>query len=138
MPGLQPSTERVTLAPVGAADVLFVVDESGSMGGEQAKLAANFQSFIQNLNRFNQERVADQLEPFEFHIAVTTTSVSYNPTLAATCKSNCGGGTAGTLVCCDGSGQPSTRAKTCDNDAQCGATETCTRARRRAAMPGTW
>src|SRR5512147_826331 len=76
---IQPATERVTLSDVSSADVLFVVDESGSMEGEQAALATAFAAFIANLNQYNGDRVLAGLQPFDFHIAVTTTSMKYNP-----------------------------------------------------------
>ncbi|MGZ3768085.1 MAG: hypothetical protein ACXVCP_13255 [Bdellovibrio sp.] len=44
-------------------DVLWVVDNSGSMKTSQQNLASNFQAFI---NRFNQKN-------FDFHMSVTTT-----------------------------------------------------------------
>jgi hypothetical protein len=50
-------------APV---DILFVVDNSGSMGDEQASLAANLSSFM----KFADKNFID------YHIAVTTTDVS--------------------------------------------------------------
>jgi hypothetical protein len=122
---IQPATERVTLSDISAADVLFVVDDSGSMRGEQQKLAANFQSFIQNLNTFNNARVANLTEPFDFHIAVTTTSVSWNPALNATCRTDCGAA-AGSPVCCGNtSGAPEVQPKRCAVNGDCGATETC-------------
>src|SRR5690242_2314642 len=68
---VQPGTERVTLSNLSTADVLFVVDDSGSMGAEQTKLAQNFSRFISNLDSTNTARVAKGLEPIDFHIAVT-------------------------------------------------------------------
>ena len=50
---IQPGTERFTLSSVSTADVLFVVDDSGSMAGEQARLADGFERFIQNLTSTN-------------------------------------------------------------------------------------
>ncbi len=46
-------------------DILFVIDNSGSMGEEQANLAANFQAFIQKLE--------DPDVQANYRIAVTTT-----------------------------------------------------------------
>ncbi|MEW6431925.1 MAG: hypothetical protein AB1730_10500 [Myxococcota bacterium] len=51
--------------PVRQVDILWVVDSSGSMAPKQARLAANFQGFI------NQLVSADP--PIDFHIAVTST-----------------------------------------------------------------
>jgi hypothetical protein len=98
------ATKRVTLSSISTADVLFVVDDSGSMGGEQSKLGQNFQAFIENLDKTNQERVANSLEPIDFHVAVTTTSVFYNKPAAAYCHAGCPGVTDGSLVCCKSSG----------------------------------
>lgn len=46
-------------------DVLFVVDDSGSMDEEQSNLASNFQSFIAGAQTWNND----------YHIAVTTTDL---------------------------------------------------------------
>ena len=58
-----------TLVVPGAAktDILFVVDDSGSMAGAQANLQANFQAFVDRL-------VASPVRN-DFQIGVTTTSV---------------------------------------------------------------
>jgi hypothetical protein len=109
---IQPGTKRVTLSGVSSADVLFVVDESGSMAGEQEKLASNFSSFIGNLDATNAARAAAGLQPFDFHIAVTTTSVFWNPQTTNTCSSTCSGA-AGQLVCCKTDGTPARRPKAC-------------------------
>ncbi len=50
---------------VRQVDILWVVDSSGSMAPKQARLAANFQGFINQLVSAN--------PPIDFHIAVTTT-----------------------------------------------------------------
>ncbi len=44
-------------------DILWVIDNSGSMKTSQENLASNFQSFISRFNQYN----------FDFHMAVTTT-----------------------------------------------------------------
>jgi len=75
---IQPGVKQVKLADVSAADILFVVDDSGSMDPKQQALAQNFDVFIQDLNAFNQSRVDRGLDPFEFHIAITTSSVFRN------------------------------------------------------------
>lgn len=51
--------------PVRKVDILWVVDSSGSMAPKQARLAANFQGFINQLVTAN--------PPIDFHIAVTST-----------------------------------------------------------------
>ena len=56
-------TEPVALEINRNVDVLFVVDNSGSMGEEQAKLAANFSRFVERLEELDAN----------YRIAVTTT-----------------------------------------------------------------
>lgn len=51
--------------PVRQVDILWVVDSSGSMAPKQARLAANFQGFINQLVSAN--------PPIDFHIAVVST-----------------------------------------------------------------
>ena len=96
---VQPGAARVTLSDIKTADVLFVVDDSGSMQGEQQKLKDNFQTFITNLDSFNKARTAEGVDAIEFHIAVTTTSVFLNNQSAALCRDDCPGG-SGASVCC--------------------------------------
>jgi hypothetical protein len=103
---IQPGTKRVTLSDVSTADILFVVDDSGSMAGEQASLANNFGTFLGVLNTANEDRVANGLDAIDFHIAVTTTSVflDFPPTLGATCRNDCSGVSGS--ACCLTNGQP--------------------------------
>jgi hypothetical protein len=111
---VQPGNERVTLSDLSSADILFVVDDSGSMAAEQAKLAANFSVFIDNLDRTNAERAAAGLSPIDFHIAVTTTSVFWNPefgsSFAYTCQAGVCRNSSGDQLVVDG--QPIT----CDRE----------------------
>ncbi|HET6921952.1 MAG TPA: hypothetical protein VFI16_02275 [Anaeromyxobacteraceae bacterium] len=72
---IQPGSRQVRLDDVSVADVLFVVDDSGSMAGEQQNLSRNFGAFIFALAKENRARVASDLKPLEFHLAVTTSSV---------------------------------------------------------------
>ena len=58
----------VDIAPLRSVDILFVVDNSGSMAAEQANLAANLAPMIALLE---QEEVSA-----DYRIAVTTTDVS--------------------------------------------------------------
>ncbi len=109
---IQPGSRRVTLSDISSADVLFVVDDSGSMGGEQAKLATNFNSFITSLDGANDARAAAGLEPIDFHIAVTTTSVFLNLPTTQTCRSDCPGA-AGALVCCTSGNTPALQPRAC-------------------------
>jgi hypothetical protein len=120
---LQPGSERVTLSSVSTADVLFVVDDSGSMGPRQALLAGAFNSFINNLDQANAARVGAGLEPFDFHLAVTSTSVFWNYTTGTVCSSTCPGA-AGSLVCCQGTA-PRKAPKACTSNADCAAPSTC-------------
>ena len=101
---IEPGNERVTLSDINTADVLFVVDDSGSMGGKQTKLADNFSSFIGNLGTYNSNRQAAGQTPVDFHVAVTSTSIFYNAPTLAYCRSDCPGVPAGTDVCCNTSG----------------------------------
>lgn len=127
---IQPGTERVQLSDLSTADVLFVVDDSGSMGGEQEKLAQNFAAFIANLDLTNKSRRSAGLEPIDFHVAVTTTSVFHNgqTSNSTTCSSACPGATSGALVCCETTtaGQaPVKVADRCASSAECGAGLEC-------------
>ncbi len=72
---IQPGSRQVRLDDVSVADVLFVVDDSGSMAGEQQNLSRNFGAFIFALAKANRARVASDLQPLEFHLALTTSSV---------------------------------------------------------------
>ena len=123
---IQPGPERVQLSNLSTADVLFVVDDSGSMGGEQEKLAQNFAAFIANLDQTNLTRRTAGLEPIDFHVAVTTTSVFHNgATAATTCRSDCPGA-AGSLVCCETTSTgdaPVKVAKRCAASSECGGLE---------------
>lgn len=54
-------------------DIVFVVDDSGSMGEEQANLAANFPKFVSVLDQTK----ASSGAPIDYRVAVTTTGKSY-------------------------------------------------------------
>ena len=110
---IQPGSERVTLSNMTTADVLFVVDDSGSMGGKQQKLADNFSAFIDNLDATNVTRRTGGLTPFDFHVAITTSSVFYNPITTSQCRDDCPGG-GGELLCCNSAGSaPALTVQTC-------------------------
>lgn len=122
---IQPGTERVTLSDISTADILFVVDDSGSMGLKQKKVARSFKAFIDSLKANNVARVAARLEPIDFHIAITTTSVFSNLQTTATCSTSCGGA-AGQQVCCDSvSSRPLQVARGCTTAADCTAGNSC-------------
>jgi hypothetical protein len=54
-------------------DIVFVVDNSGSMGEEQANLAVNFPKFVSVLDQTKASNGA----PIDYRVAVTTTGKSY-------------------------------------------------------------
>lgn len=64
------------------ADILMVVDDSGSMGDKQASLASNFASFIQYPVSAN----------VDYHIAVTTTTWVCEPQEGLSCQPVARGG----------------------------------------------
>lgn len=73
--------ERLVEAPAGptrALDVLFVIDDSGSMAGEQALLAAS-------MARFASALIAAPGGPLDLHVAVTSTDVGTAPFESARC-----------------------------------------------------
>jgi hypothetical protein len=72
---LQPGSTQVRLAGQSSADILFVVDDSPSMDPKQAGLAASFGDFISRMVQTNTDRVTLGLQPLDFHIAITTSSV---------------------------------------------------------------
>jgi hypothetical protein len=129
---------RVPLSNISTADVLFVVDDSGSMKGEQEALGQGFKAFIDNLDATNRTRVTLGQLPIDFHIAVTTTSVFYNseiPSKSVVCRSDCP--TASGNVCCEMTSSPAGQTPTrpylgpgatpvaCQNvGADCGAMQT--------------
>jgi hypothetical protein len=117
---IQPGAERVTLSDISTADILFVVDDSGSMGGKQVSLQQSFDSFVGNLQGANQLRVQNQLEPIDFHIAITTTSVNINDTVpgGASCQASCAG-RAGRVCCSALTNQPLTTPRRCATTADC-------------------
>lgn len=72
---LQPGQARVSVEDISTADILFVIDDSGSMDPIQTALAQNFGSFITQLVSTQAARVASGKEPIDFHVAVTSSSV---------------------------------------------------------------
>jgi len=57
----------------GKMDIVFVIDNSGSMGQEQDNLATNFPLFINVLDNFDNE--------LDYRVGVTTTGKDYNYTM---------------------------------------------------------
>ncbi len=72
---IQPGQKQVKLGDVTTADILFVVDDSNSMDPKQQALAQNFSAFIASLAAAQADRAVKGQDPFDFHIAVTTSSV---------------------------------------------------------------
>ncbi len=91
---IQPASQKVTLGGYDTADILFVVDDSGSMAGEQSMLAQNFDQFVGQIAQANKDRVARGLTPLDFHLAVTTSSIFENDWVA-----NCAQASSGALTC---------------------------------------
>src|SRR6266511_3573232 len=106
---IQPGGQQFTLSSVSTADVLFVVDDSGSMAGEQQRLADAFGDFVENLTSTNVGRNAAGLVPIDFHVAVTTTSIYWSSQTTQTCSYSC---VPGTLACCNGT-TPVKRPRSC-------------------------
>lgn len=59
-------------AGCSAIDILFVIDNSGSMGEEQTNLAANFPKFVAVLDALSGPK-----GPLDYRVAVTTTAKTY-------------------------------------------------------------
>ncbi len=72
---IQPGSQQETLKDVSVADILFVVDDSFSAQDKQNALKNNFGSFVNALTTFNTDRASRGLQPLEFHIAITTSSI---------------------------------------------------------------
>jgi hypothetical protein len=95
---IQTGSARVEVTGVTTADILFVVDDSGSMRAEQQRLADNFGAFITALAKTQADRKAIGLEPIEFHIAITTSSVFEAHVPNLTPAPVCGTPTAGQCI----------------------------------------
>jgi hypothetical protein len=122
---IQPGTRRETLDKVSTVDLLFVVDDSDSMTPDQENLARSFSTFISNLNATNAARVGGGLEPIDFHIAITTTSVFENfaDVSPYSCQTGCTGLSGS--YCCDGSHAPQRVPQQCGGGAGCGGGASC-------------
>lgn len=75
---IQPGSTRIKVDNVSTADLLFVVDDSGSMASNQANLAQNFSVFIDELATTQKDRATRGLTPLDFHVAITTSAVYEN------------------------------------------------------------
>lgn len=74
--GGKPAGENPKADECQKMDIVFVVDDSGSMGEEQGNLAANFPKFVKVLDAFKTKSGST----IDYRLAVTTTGrdVSYN------------------------------------------------------------
>lgn len=72
-------TEPQPAAACNEMDIIFVVDDSGSMGEEQANLASNFPMFAQVLESFRNQAGQE----LDFRVAVTTTGRDLSYTIAS-------------------------------------------------------
>lgn len=71
-------------------DIVFVVDNSGSMGQEQSNLATNFPKFVQAIEAFRTKSGA----PLDYRVAVTTTDISVDRGAFRKTGSGCSAGPA--------------------------------------------
>jgi hypothetical protein len=114
---IQPGSVQVRLDPTSSADILFVVDDSPSTNEKQAGLAASFGDFIGRMVQANVKRASRGLEPVDFNVAVTTTSVLE----AKPGNGWCVGGNS----CCQASSCAPVASCTRGTGAGCGAGQTC-------------
>jgi hypothetical protein len=82
---IQPGVTRLKVDRVSTADLLFVVDESGSMRSQQESLARNFRFFIDELANTQRDRTTRGLDPLDIHVAITTSSIYENVPTGGTC-----------------------------------------------------
>jgi hypothetical protein len=88
---LQPGSVQVRLDPTSSADLLFVVDDSPSTNEKQVGLASSFKDFIDRSVETNVARIGKGLQPIDFRIAVTTSSVLEAKPVAGSCVAGAGG-----------------------------------------------
>src|SRR5262245_13379481 len=72
-----PEGQDAGTQPTGACDkidILFVIDNSGSMGDEQVNLASNFPMFGQLIDTY----VNSSGKTLDYHVGVTTTDKDYS------------------------------------------------------------
>jgi hypothetical protein len=86
-------TDTFVQASQAKVDVLFVVDNSGSMMEEQQNLGRNFAAFLQ----------AAQMQAVDYQIGVTTTGIDPSPGGWSICPGGADGGEAGRLFPADNS-----------------------------------
>ena len=68
----QPTADAAPVERCDEIDILFVIDDSASMGQEQSNLVANFPQFIDILESF----LTEDGEPIDYRIGVITTGVT--------------------------------------------------------------
>jgi hypothetical protein len=117
---LQPGSTRVQLAATSTADILFVVDDSPSTDPKQAALAASFGDFISRMVQTNTDRVSHGLDPLDFHIAITTSSIFLANASGQYCQ---GDGSSG--QCCAAAACADAPGCTPGTAAGCGAGQLC-------------
>jgi hypothetical protein len=118
---IQPGSVRVRLSNVSSADILFVVDDSPSTDPKQQGLAASFGDFIHGIVDTNAARAAKGLEPIDFHLAITTSSVFFARPTAQACVAGSGGN-----QCCQPSACADVASCTPGTTEGCGANQGCT------------
>jgi hypothetical protein len=70
---VQPGQKQVKVGEVTVADIVFVIDNSGSMGWHQQQVRDSFANFVNKLATFNKDRIAHGLPAIDFHIGMTST-----------------------------------------------------------------
>jgi hypothetical protein len=118
---VQPGSVQVQLSAVSSADLLFVVDDSPSMDPKQQGLAASFGDFIARMVATNTARAGRGLEPIDFHIAVTTSSVFFATAGAKACVAG-----ASAASCCTPTACTDVASCTPGTSGGCGGGQVCT------------
>jgi hypothetical protein len=117
---VQPASVEVRLSKVSTADILFVVDDSPSTDPKQAGLASSFGDFITRIVNSNAARAAKGLDPLDFHIAVTTSSVFMATPNGQSCME-----TSGAPQCCTPTACASVASCTPGTTDGCGGGQVC-------------
>jgi hypothetical protein len=117
---LQPGSVQVRLDPTSSADILFVVDDSPSTNEKQAGLAASFGDFIHRMVDTNVARIGKGLQPIDFRVAVTTSSVFEAKPAPGSCVAGAGGPS-----CCQTSACTTVASCTRGTSDGCGGGQVC-------------
>jgi hypothetical protein len=118
---VQPASVEVQLSKISTADILFVVDDSPSTDPKQAGLANSFGDFIHQIVNNNAARTARGLDPLDFHIAITTSSIFMATPIAGTACM----GAPGATQCCTASACASVASCTPGTTDGCGGGQVC-------------